>query len=249
MSNKQGLEARNQQAARDALRRRQKAKKAKQVKRHVRYKEKKKLLSELEAEKVDVPIVAHELGRPGDEEDEEGEIAVQPLRQRQTQERKRTRRNSDKAEATKEAEDNEVAEDIDSQDGGMNDEIQSAQKQEPEEKSIPSVVVEKRKPKKYLPFTKQMKQAEQARKERQKNEKEREIKIKTRENRLKLSKKERRKRVSCIVYNVASAVCWEGETSRKFNSITLLLTWHISGNMLTIFDSFLGFPCVHLVIS
>ncbi|CDF32833.1 unnamed protein product [Chondrus crispus] len=76
----------------------------------------------------------------------------------------------------------------------MNDEIQPAQKQEPEEKSIPSVVVEKRKPKKYLPFTKQMKQAEQARKERQKNEKEREIKIKTRENRLKLSKKERRKR-------------------------------------------------------
>lgn len=63
--------ARRSQAASDALKRKQKLKKSRVVKRHIFYKQKKHLLSQLEASEKGnpLPIVAEGLGVPGEEDD------------------------------------------------------------------------------------------------------------------------------------------------------------------------------------
>lgn len=186
VSGRQGLEARNQQAARDALRRRQKAKKAKTVKRHVHYKEKKKLLEDLEANKPAALIVADELSRPWDN-DSSDERPKKTIPMRRSQKEQVDGSGGGNAEAV--SNENEDAEE--------EDEIEAVKEAVPDARAEGAPVEGgKKEKKKYLPFTKQMKQAEKARKEREQKEKERVQSIKVREGMLKKSKKDRRDRVS-----------------------------------------------------
>lgn len=74
------LDNRNTQAARDALRRRQKEKKSRIVKRHVLYKQKQKLLKDIEGSETAGPIIAPELGRPGFDEDNGDDVRAVPKR-------------------------------------------------------------------------------------------------------------------------------------------------------------------------
>lgn len=196
MSNKQGLQARNQQAARDALRRRQKAKKARQVKRHVRYKEKKRLLDELEAGKVDSPIVANELRRLGEDEDEKDDVHVRPRTQQSN------KKQNTEVDGFVCGEESDKVELRGSQSAQIEDDVEQ-HKMGLEAKKTQTLQGDKKK-KKFVPFTKQMKQAENARKEREKKEREHQIRISTRENMLKKSKKERGKRVSCVVLQIGA---------------------------------------------
>lgn len=64
------LQARQGQASKDALKRQHKAKKSRIVKRHVLYKQKRNLLQNLAEEAISKPIIAEELGRPGEEFDD-----------------------------------------------------------------------------------------------------------------------------------------------------------------------------------
>lgn len=64
------LQARQGQASKDALKRQHKVKKSRIVKRHVLYKQKRNLLQNLAKEAIPKPIVAEELGRPGEEFDD-----------------------------------------------------------------------------------------------------------------------------------------------------------------------------------
>jgi hypothetical protein len=75
-SSTEGLAARNVQASADALRRRQKAKAAANVTRHVRYKTKMRLIAELERKSASTPapIVAPEFGIPGGAGDRDEDV-------------------------------------------------------------------------------------------------------------------------------------------------------------------------------
>lgn len=65
------LQARQTQASKDALKRQHKAKKSRIVKRHVLFKQKKSLLKHLKEGDLPKPIIAKELGRPGEQSDDE----------------------------------------------------------------------------------------------------------------------------------------------------------------------------------
>lgn len=198
----QGLEARNQQAARDALRRRQKAKKAKTVKRHVRYKDKKKLLGEFENAKKEVPIVASELPHLLEEEEEALNYPTDPGRKQQA---KKDDTTSKGVVAPSEAQQKPSHRESAPQRGTLEDNKPRALEKDgiSTEATVSAQATAK---KKYLPFTKERKEFKKAQAEREAREKERQGRIKVREKMLQKSKKERRERVSFSHLRGASAL-------------------------------------------
>lgn len=207
MSVRTGLDARNMQAARDALRRRQKEKKARIVKRHVHYKEKKRLLEELATKDTAAPIVAPELMRPG-EGDDDNEMTEKKHKKSKNKKKGKnvTPTENEDIEAIEETATLNTSDDI----GKETDEVSA----------VPSVggsADEERKgskAKKYAPYTKERKQFEKLQKEREVQKQEREKKINERVNMLKKSKKERKKRVSLFIYHPRKKAC------RSQNNIT-----------------------------
>lgn len=192
MSSRKGMEVRNQQAARDALRRRQKAKKARTVKRHVRYKEKQRLLREMEEQQPAAPIIAKELGIPGDE-DEVDDIAVSKTTGTNTNSNLDSSSEVDEPdEANLDTSTTAKEEKIDNVEKVLDEKNRSVEEGGNESGG------EDLEKKKHHPFMKQMKIAEEARKEREKREKERKQRIKVRERMLKKSKKERKTKV-CLL--------------------------------------------------
>lgn len=186
MTEKKGMEARNQQAARDALRRRQKAKKAKTVKRHVRYKDKLKLLAELESNKSAAPIVASELPRFDEEEEDVIEKNVPSTNSTALNEPEKSVQVSPSNSEIEKHTPMETA---------------SLQKDGDEVAPVEATVSEEPKAKKkYLPFTKQVKQYEKLKGEREARRREHEKRINIREKMLSKSKKNRRERVRCLLY-------------------------------------------------
>lgn len=188
-----GLQARNTQAARDALRRRQKEKKARIVKRHVRYKDKKKLLEQLAQSERPTPIVAKELCRD-DEED------LEAMQEPSVQARTPIVHKDDDADDSALAEndqreiavrenadvDSKVCTDVPADDSGEDDD--SVRQDRPLDKPA--------KRQKYIPFMKEQKEYERMKEEREAEQSERRRKIEEREQMLQRSKKQRRAKVS-----------------------------------------------------
>lgn len=190
MNNSAYLIARRTQAARDALRRRQKEKKARIVKKHVRYKEKQKLLAQLAQAEKDAPIVAPELGSL------DGEHPTAVLESQQTTRDGGTERPPVGVSAT-----NKHQERLSSNGSRNSEEV---------EMESPTVQNEKRteqkKKAKHVPFAKERKQYEEAQKRREQEQKEREKKIKQREIMLRKSKNRRKEQVC-----VALSTCFTDE--------------------------------------
>lgn len=173
MKAKAGLEARNSQAAKDALRRRQKIKKARTVKRHVRYKEKKKLLEELTKSESGKVIVADNLNNPFAVSDDEA-----PKPQSSRVDNKPDKVGSPSAQVETEAKP------IETEHTEQNEDEEIVKVEEPAKK------------KKYMPFEKERKHFEKVKKEREQEEQERQIQIKTQQDMRKQSKKQRKAKVS-----------------------------------------------------
>lgn len=182
MSEKKGMEVRNQQAARDALRRRQKAKKAKTVKRHVRYKDRKKLLADLDANQEAAPIVASDLRQLVDNEDDL--IEVNPQRTKSVTLNKREKQNETKSGEANAEDTMPVESDSLSNVGNKPGPVEAARAEEPKGKT------------KYMPFSKQIKAYEKLKGQKEAQRREQQKKIKIREKMLRKSKKERKERVS-----------------------------------------------------
>lgn len=218
MSEAGGFKGRNQQAARDALRRRQKAKQAKTVKRHVRYNEKQKLLKQLESSARDAPIVASNLRRFEEDEETSNEGMKRAGRRRKIAKASASSSHEPGEENALDEKEQEKVSPLENEkfEAGVND--TSSKETSDTDGSEAEMETEIAKstntsndsgaewkddsPKKYLPFTKQMKQAEKLKQEREAREKERLKQIKTRENMLKKSKKQRRNQVCLIVSKV-----------------------------------------------
>ena len=173
MKAKAGLEARNSQAAKDALRRRQKIKKARTVKRHVRYKQKKKLLEELTKTESNNVIVADNLSNPFAASDDE---AIKP------QSNPVDKKPDDADSLSVEVEPELKPQELEDMKQDKNEEIVKAE--EPVKK------------KKHMPFEKERKHFEQVKKEREKEQEERKMQIETQQNMRKESKKQRKAKVS-----------------------------------------------------
>lgn len=186
-----GLEARNKQAERDALRRRQKAKKARIVKRHVRYKDKKKLLATLEAETSAKPIVAHELRRY-EEEESDVEAAAAAAMGHGMGEHGVVESHSDRMSADVQDEKEEV--------GAV---AKSGSERDEEEDQVGEAEPVERK-KAYVPFQKEMKQFEAMKQERERRDAEVQREIEERNSRLKNASKARKDKV-CLLHCEATA--------------------------------------------
>lgn len=215
---KKGLEARNQQAARDALRRRQKAKKARTVKRHVRYKEKKRLLGEMEASEPVKPIVARELGIPGNEGAEE-EVQIVNMKKNNEGNGKQSAGQIDNDGEGTGLGSEEKEEKVDAKDAKVKitETIQDSEHTNGKQ-------ADGKTKKKYMPFTKQIKQAEKAQREREERERERKHKIEIREKMLKLSRKQRKERVS-LVYTLLQAASrlWNNSTNKMCIMVSIMI--------------------------
>ncbi|KAI0559142.1 rRNA-processing protein FYV7 [Gracilaria domingensis] len=173
MNESAALIARRTQAARDALRRRQKEKKARIVKRHVRYKQKQKLLSQLQLSEREEPIVAPEFATLHHEEAERRE-------QEPTDVNGKTQIEISASEEETEHLHKSSSEEL--------------RKGESEAMDHADDTTEpKRNTRKYMPFAKERKQFKEMKEKREQEQKEREERIKQRESMLKSSKKRRKK--------------------------------------------------------
>lgn len=176
VSDKNGVQARNTQAARDALRRRQKEKKARIVKRHVRFKDKKKLMEQLEQSESKRPIVAAELSRHGEGEEESLEQAGIPRKKQEI---------PDTTEALKAKQG----------DRGSDAEHDGQESGDTKDKTQGDSPVKR---KKYLPFTKEVREFERTKRERERRDQERKERIAGREEMLTQSRKRRGQKVSLM---------------------------------------------------
>lgn len=188
------ISARNTQAARDALRRRQKEKKARIVKKHVRYKQSKKLIDQLQD--VPVPIVAKELSRGDSDEDNEAtNRAFKPSKVRgkkRSPEQDEEKRREVPSDAISTEKGDDTIQDISSnavEEGNDRDAPGIEETDEVDKQQ------DAKKRKKYLPFQKERKYFEKVKKEREAKEKEHQQKIEEREEMLRQSKKQRGKQV------------------------------------------------------
>lgn len=179
MNNSASLMARRTQASRDALRRRQKEKKARIVKNHVRYKQKQKLLAQLAHAEKEAPVVAPELGAL------DGERATAGLESYQTEiGRETVRQQSGVFEADKR------------QERLSGDVTRSTTEDETETPTLQNEKgMEQKSTQKHIPFSKERKHYEEVQKRREQEQKERENKIKQRETMLRKSKKRRKEQV------------------------------------------------------
>lgn len=205
------LQERNSQAARDALRRRQKQKKSKTVKRHVLYKQKQRLLNQLAEEEPQAPIVASELGRPGSEheDDDEKETKMATLEEKKTDET-----NAGAGAGTVEADAGDVSDEIEvdtkqaEEENDDEDESDANEDGSEIEIEVPNSELAKTdkkeggesgsknpKGRSYERFAKQRKEYEEWRREQDELEREQKERIKKREEMLTESRKTRQQKV------------------------------------------------------
>ena len=214
MPGNNAFSSRNTQAAQDALRRRQKEKRARIVKKHVRYKNTRKLIDQIS--KAPALIVAAELSRHDSDNDRESlmpgaknangkrQKPSGPSRVSSTTPNPLTERTANESPATT----------------GTGDESSSkatnisAANDRGRESGDTKSETEKRK-RKFEPFHKQKMQFEKMQKEREAKRQEREKEIAEREEMLRQSKKNRSKRVSLTLYILVRVT----RVSESFNSL------------------------------
>lgn len=188
------LQSRQTQASRASLRRHHKVKQARIVKKHVLYKQKRRLLQQLSEQDEPAPVIASELGRPGgDSDNEEPPMPIAPNVAGQGAttdgniEVKPGQSNSEQIENS----------DVDNREKSFRVEASKSQQggNGSDENTGHESLKGDRKRGKYVPFAKQIREYEAWKRQREEEKEQREENIRQREEMLEKSQKRRKEQV------------------------------------------------------